>query len=130
MLYIVTSLITEVDKETFTLVGVASSKEQAAKLAVSVYRDYNKNASFTNLEMIEEWLRTRRKYSFRRDKAHRLQLALTEAEATDAPLSEVIFSEEREAEELMRRVSEALYEGHHAAERTAAGELKSCTLTK
>lgn len=120
MFYIVHSLLTEKDRQTFSLVGLSEDKKKAAALAAEVYRDYNKNASFQNLEMITEWLETRRKYSFRRDKEHRLQLAITEAEELDKPLTAdkgMIFSAAAEEEELSRRMSQALFEGSHTASR-------------
>ena len=95
MFYIVHSLLTEKDRQTFSLVGLSEDKKKAASLAADVYKDYNKNASFQNIEMITEWLETRRKYSFRRDKEHRLQLAITEAAELDSPQTadkSVIFS--------------------------------------
>ena len=120
MFYIVSSLITEKDQQDFSLIGVAETKQKAAELAAEIYKDYNKNASFQNIEMITEWLATRLKYSFRKDKEHRLQLAITEAEALDqaiAPEKGLAFSAAAEADELSRRMSQALFEGHHTASR-------------
>ena len=54
--------------------------KQAAAAATDVYKDYNKKASFVNLEMVNEWLSTRGEYSFRRDKHNRLQLDISIAE--------------------------------------------------
>ena len=68
MLYIISSLITEGQSNTFSLIGAVSDKKKAAELAAAVYKDYNKNASFQNIEMITEWLATRMKHSFRKDK--------------------------------------------------------------
>ena len=56
MFYIVNSLITEEGRQTFSLLGITEDKQQAAALAAEVYKDYNKNASFQNIEMITEWL--------------------------------------------------------------------------
>lgn len=129
MLYIVSSLTTEGGSQAYALIGTAESKEKAAALAAGVYKDYNKHASFQNIEMITEWLATRRKYSFRRDKDHRLQLALTEVAETGCalpPEARLVFSAEAEAEELSRRMSEALFEGHHVAER--GGKTVSCPI--
>jgi len=131
MLYIVSSLITEGGSQVYSLIGAAETKEKAAELAAEIYKDYNKNASFQNIEMITEWLATRRKYSFRRDKEHRLQLAITELPETGVALPEetrLVFSAEAEADELSRRMSQALFEGHHVAER--GGKTASCPIEK
>ncbi|SHK54191.1 hypothetical protein SAMN05216582_10726 [Selenomonas ruminantium] len=127
MLYIINSLITEGESTTFSLVGVTSDKDKAAQLAADVYKDYNKVASFQNIEMITEWLATRKSYSFRKDKSHRLQLSITElAEESAAPENKIIFSAAAEQDELMRKVSEALFEGKHHAERN--NETPSCPI--
>lgn len=118
MFYIVNSLITEEGRQTFSLLGITEDKQQAAALAAEVYKDYNKNASFQNIEMITEWLATRRKYSFRKDKEHRLQLAITEAGELNQLLpaeAGLVFSAAAEEEELARRMSQALFEGQHTA---------------
>ena len=120
MFYIVNSLITEKGQQTFSLIGLTDDKNKAAEMAAEVYKDYNKNASFQNIEMITEWLATRRKYSFRKDKEHRLQLAITEAEELNQPLAPeagLVFSAAAEEEELSRRMSQALFEGQHTASR-------------
>ena len=120
MFYIVNSLITEEGRQTFSLLGITEDKQQAAALAAEVYKDYNKNASFQNIEMITEWLATRRKYSFRKDKEHRLQLAITEAGELNQLLpaeAGLVFSATAEEEELARRMSQALFEGQHTASR-------------
>lgn len=120
MFYIVNSLITEEGRQTFSLLGITEDKQQAAALAAEVYKDYNKNASFQNIEMITEWLATRRKYSFRKDKEHRLQLAITEAGELNQLLpaeAGLVFSAAAEEEELARRMSQALFEGQHTASR-------------
>ena len=120
MFYIVNSLITEKGQQTFSLIGIAEDKNKAAELAAEVYKDYNKNASFQNIEMITEWLATRRKYSFRKDKEHRLQLAITEAAELNQPIDAeagLVFSAAAEEEELSRRMSQALFEGQHTASR-------------
>ena len=128
MLYIINSLVTEGDATTFSLVGVASDKNKAAQLAAEVYKDYNKTASFQNIEMITEWLATRKNYSFRKDKSHRLQLAITEPEQeSNAPENKLIFSAAAEQDELMRKVSQALFEGKHSAERN--GDAPSCPIS-
>ena len=86
-----------------------------------MYKDYNKNASFQNIEMITEWLATRLSHSFRLDKDHRLQLAITELDGETLPEDkQLVFSAAAEEEELMRRVSQALFEGRHTAERGQA----------
>ena len=128
MLYIVTSLVTEGENNTFSLIGASADKKKAAEMAVAVYKDYNKHASFQNIEIITEWLATRLKHSFRKDKDHRLQLAITPLDGEVMPEDKrVIFSASREQDELMRRVSQALFEGKHTATR---GESKphSCPL--
>ena len=120
MFYIVNSLITEKGQQTFSLIGIAEDKNKAAELAAEVYKDYNKNASFQNIEMITEWLATRRKYSFRKDKEHRLQLTITEAAELNQPIDAeagLVFSAAAEEEELSRRMSQALFEGQHTASR-------------
>lgn len=128
MLYIINSLVTEGESTAFSLVGVCSDKKKAAELAAEVYKDYNKVASFQNIEMITEWLSTRMNYSFRKDKSHRLQLSITElADESTAPENKVIFSAAAEQDELMRKVSEALFEGKHHAER--GGETPSCPIS-
>ena len=118
MLYIITSLVTEGQNNTFSLVGASDDKKKAAAIAADIYKDYNKVASFQNIEMITEWLATRLSYSFRKDKQHRLQLAITELDGERQPAKkQVIFSAVAEEDELMRRVSQALFEGKHTAER-------------
>ena len=133
MFYIVSSLITEKDQQAFSIIGVAETKQKAAGLAAEIYKDYNKNASFQNIEMITEWLATRLKYSFRKDKEHRLQLAITEAEEMGKalpPEQGLAFSAAAEADELSRRMSQALFEGHHTASRGdfPQGPAPSCPL--
>ena len=71
MQYIVTELLTVKKELTFSLIGAYADKKKAAAAAAEVYKDYNKNASLQNVEMITEWLATRQKYSFRKDKEHR-----------------------------------------------------------
>ncbi len=127
MLYIITRLLTEEGRTEFSILGATEDKKRAAKIAAEVYKDYNKNASFQNIEMITEWLATRMSYSFRKDKAHRLQLAITPlAGEVPEPGKEVVFSAAAEEDELMRRVSQTLFEGKHTAER--GGEAHSCPL--
>jgi len=118
MLYIVTCLITEESNTEFSLIGATADKKKAAAMAAEIYKDYNKVASFQNIEMITEWLATRSSYSFRKDKSHRLQLAIMEVDAeNDTPNKQVVFSAAAEQDELMRKVSQALFEGKHTAER-------------
>ena len=127
MLYIVTCLITEESNTEFSLIGAAADKKKAAAMAAEVYKDYNKVASFQNIEMITEWLATRSSYSFRKDKSHRLQLAISEVDAEkETPNKQVIFSAAAEQDELMRKVSQALFEGKHTAER--GGEAPTCPM--
>ena len=93
MLYIVSSLVTEGGSQAYSLIGAAETKEKAAELAAEIYKDYNRNASFQNIEMITEWLAPRSSYSFRKDKSHRLQLAISEVDTEkDTPNKQVIFS--------------------------------------
>lgn len=80
MAYVVTKLLTEDESIDFYLLGTFSDIKQAAAAAAEEYKQYNKAASFVNLEMVEEWLRTRGEYSFRRDARHRLQLDISMAE--------------------------------------------------
>jgi len=127
MLYIVTCLITEESNTEFSLIGAAADKKKAAAMAAEVYKDYNKVASFQNIEMITEWLATRSSYSFRKDKSHRLQLAISEVDTEkDMPNKQVIFSAAAEQDELMRKVSQALFEGKHTAERS--GKAPTCPI--
>jgi len=127
MLYIVTCLITEESNTEFSLIGAAADKKKAAAMAAEVYKDYNKVASFQNIEMITEWLAARSSYSFRKDKSHRLQLAISEVDAEkETPNKQVIFSAAAEQDELMRKVSQALFEGKHTAER--GGEAPTCPI--
>ena len=127
MFYIVTCLITEESNTEFSLIGAAADKKKAAAMAAEVYKDYNKVASFQNIEMITEWLATRSSYSFRKDKSHRLQLAISEVDTEkDMPNKQVIFSAAAEQDELMRKVSQALFEGKHTAERS--GEASTCPI--
>ncbi len=127
MLYIVTCLITEETNTEFSIIGATADKKKAAAMAAEIYKDYNKVASFQNIEMITEWLSTRSSYSFRKDKSHRLQLAISEVDTeTDAPNKQVVFSAAAEQDELMRKVSQALFEGKHTAER--GGETPSCPI--
>ena len=126
MQYIITKLLTEGGKTTFSLIGAADDKKRAAQIAAEVYKDYNQVASFQNIEMITEWLATRLNYSFRKDKEHRLQLAITPLEGeVQRAEQQIIFSAAAEEDELMRRVSEALFEGKHEAKRS---EVKPCPL--
>ena len=129
MLYIVTKLVTEGQQKAFSIIGASEDKKRAASIAAEVYKDYNKNASFQNIEMITEWLATRQNYSFRKDKDHRLQLAITPLEGEVQPEEkQLVFSAAAEEEELMRRVSQALFEGKHTAERGPKAQTHACPL--
>ena len=129
MLYIVTCLTTEETNTEFSIIGAAASKKEAAAMAAEVYKDYNKVASFQKIEMITEWLATRSSYSFRKDKSHRLQLAITEVDPEKAvPNKQVVFSAAAEQDELMRKVSQALFEGKHTAER-GGSNTPSCPIS-
>lgn len=121
MNYIVTKLVTENGNAAFSLLGVTQDKVRAAEIAAKAYGEYNKKASFQSVELIAEWLRTKLRHSFRRDKDHRLQLAITELDGeVQAEGKRLVFSAQAEQDELMRRVSEALWEGKHTAGRGAA----------
>ena len=80
MAYIVTKLITTEGSLDFFLIGSFSDMKQAAAAAVEEYKEYNKRASFINLEMVNEWLSTRGEYSFRRDRNNRIQLDISMVE--------------------------------------------------
>lgn len=88
MAYIVTKLVTDGEGTEFFLLGAFSDIKQAAAAATDAYKAYNVNASFINLEMVNEWLATRGEYSFRRDKNHRLQLDISLAEENQAIAAE------------------------------------------
>ena len=99
MHYIVTQLVTENDSSEFSLLGVTEDKARAAEIAAKAYGAYNKKASFQGVELIAEWLRTKLRHSFRRDKDHRLQLAITPVDGeTPEGGSAVIFSAAKEQE--------------------------------
>ena len=129
MHYIVTKLVTEGDAQEFSILGLTDDKQRAAEIAATTYKDYNKNASFQNVEMITEWLATRMKHSFRKDKDHRLQLAITPVDG-EIPEggSALVYSASREQDELMRKMSQALFEGKHTAERGPKAQTHSCPL--
>ncbi|MCR5756715.1 MAG: hypothetical protein K6F95_02250 [Selenomonas sp.] len=129
MMYIVTCLITTEENNEFSIIGATADKKSAAAMAAEIYKDYNKVASFQNIEMITEWLATRSSYSFRKDKSHRLQLAITEVnEKNTAPDKQIVFSAAAEQDELMRKVSEALFEGKHTAQQAGDGNTATCPL--
>ena len=129
MNYIVTKLVTENGASEFSLLGLTQDKKRAAEIAAATYKAYNKNASLQNVEMITEWLETRGSHSFRRDKNHRLQLAITELDGeTPKDGSTLIYSASKEKDALMLKMSQALFEGEHAAERRRDGSIHSCPL--
>ena len=84
----VTKLVTTEESIDFSLLGIFSDMKQAAAAATDVYKEYNKKASFVNLEMVNEWLSTRGEYSFRRDKNNRLQLDISIAEENQVILAD------------------------------------------
>lgn len=88
MAYVVTKLVTDGESRDVFLIGAFSDMKQAAAAATEEYKAYNKNASFVNLEMVNEWLATRGEYSFRRDKSHRLQLDISLAEENQVIMAE------------------------------------------
>ena len=127
MNYIITKLLTEESKTSFYILGQSEDKKRATQIAADAYREYNKAASFQNIEMITEWLETRQEYSFRRDSHNRLQLAITPLEGELAPEGgQLVYSASIEEDELMRRVSQALIDGKHTAER--GGTAPSCPM--
>ena len=129
MNYIVTKLVTEGDAQEFSILGLTEDKQRAAEIAAAAYKAYNQNASFQNVEMITEWLATRQKHSFRKDKDHRLQLAITPVDGeTPEGGSALVYSASKEQDELLRKMSQALFEGQHAARREPGGETASCPL--
>ena len=129
MHYIVTKLVTEGEAQEFSILGLTDDKQRAAEIAARAYKDYNKNASFQNVEMITEWLATRRKHSFRKDKDHRLQLAITPVDGeTPEGGSALVYSASKEQDELMRKMSQALFEGAHNVRRDGNGNITSCPL--
>jgi hypothetical protein len=122
MNYIVTQLITTPQGQEFSLLGQAADKKSAARLAVDSYRAYNKNASAQNLEMMQEWLATRLTRSFRRDRQHRLQLAIIALPAANEPQEKKVAFNCCPAEEdqLLQKISaEIIADGHHTAIRPA-----------
>ena len=124
MNYIVTELLTTEHGTEFYILGQSEDKKRAAQIAIEIYKEYNKVASFQNIEMITEWLETRKSYSFRKDKQNRLQLAITEIDGETLPKEkQLIYSASKEEDELMRKVSQALFEGKHTASR---GEAPTC----
>ena len=80
MSFVVTKLITSEKGMDFYLIGSFSTLKKAAAAATEEYKNYNKAASFINLEMVNEWLSTRGEYSFRRDARNRLQLDISQVE--------------------------------------------------
>ena len=129
MQYIITKLVTEGETQEFSILGVTADLQRAAEIAAATYKSYNKNASFQNVEMITEWLRTRKKHSFRQDKEHRLQLAITPIDGeTPEGGSALVYSASKEQDELMRKMSQALFEGAHGVQRNVDGTITSCPL--
>ena len=129
MLYIVTCLTTEETNTEFSIIGAAAGKKEAAAMAAEIYKDYNKVASFQDIEMITEWLASCYSYSYHKDESHRLQLAITEVDTEKAvPNKQVVFSAAAEQDELMRKVSQALFEGKHTAER-GGSDTPSCPIS-
>lgn len=120
MIYIVTKLLTNEKGSFFYILGQSPDKKRAAAIAAEAYKKYNKTASFQNIEMITEWLETRQEYSFRKDKANRLQLAITAMEGEILPEeSQLVYRTSTEEEELLLKMSKALFEGHHTVQRGA-----------
>lgn len=84
MSFVVTKLITTPEGCEFYLIGSYATLKEAAAHATDEYKEYNKKASFVNLEMINEWLGTRGEYSFRQDRQHRIQLDISEVKEGEA----------------------------------------------
>ena len=78
MSFVVTKLITSEKGMDFYLIGSFSTLKKAAAAATEEYKNYNKAASFINLEMVNEWLGTRGEYSFRQDRQNRIQLDISD----------------------------------------------------
>ena len=129
MNYIVTKLVTDGDSQDFSILGLTQDERRAAEIAAAAYKAYNENASFQNVEVITEWLRTRKKHSFRKDKDHRLQLAITPMDSeTPEGGSALVYSASQEQDELMRKMSQALFEGTNAVRRNLDGTTVSCPI--
>lgn len=79
-MFVATKLITTPEGCEFYLLGGFATLKEAANAATEEYKEYNKKASFVNLEMINEWLATRGEYSFRQDRQHRIQLDISQVE--------------------------------------------------
>ena len=121
MNYIITKLITAKSGTSFYLLGQTESKRRAAEIAADAYKAYNEAASFQNIGMVTEWLETRQEYSFRKDRHNRIQLAITALEGETLPEDkQLIYSASEEEDELLRKVSQALMDGRHTAERGSA----------
>jgi len=118
MNYVLTKLLTDEGGASFYIIGIFSDKKIAAEKAAEIYKDYNKNASFQNIEMVTEWLAAKREYSFRPDKNHRLQLAITEVAEIDTALADnkqLIYRSAAAEDEMLRKISQALIDGRHSA---------------
>lgn len=79
-MFVATKLISTPEGCEFYLLGGFPTLKEAANAATEEYKEYNKKASFVNLEMINEWLATRGEYSFRQDRQHRIQLDISKVE--------------------------------------------------
>lgn len=118
MAYIVTKLITEEDKAQVYLIGSFTDMKQAAAAATEEYKVYNKNASFINLEMVNEWLSTRGEYSFRQDRQHRIQLDISRLEDNQVvpEQQQVIFTVDGQGDKAVELSSHLVPDGVQKAE--------------
>lgn len=131
MNYVITKLVTENGESAFSLLGVTPDLKKAAAIAAKAYKAYNQNASTQNVALITEWLETRHKHSFRKDKDHRLQLAITKLESEEQPEDQqLIYSASAEKDALNLRMSQVLFEGQSAAIRRPDGTTVSCPMEK
>ena len=77
-MFALTKLITAPEGCDFYMLGGFATLKEAANAATEEYKEYNKKASFVNLEMVNEWLATRGEYSFRQDRQNRIQLDISD----------------------------------------------------
>ena len=77
-MFVLTKLITTPEGCDFYMLGGFATLKEAANAATEEYKEYNKKASFVNLEMVNEWLATRGEYSFRQDRQNRIQLDISD----------------------------------------------------
>ena len=136
MSYIVSQLITAENIYKFSLLGQSEDRKIAARIAATAYFKYNRTASEQNVAMITEWLTTRNEYSFRLDKHHRLQLAITSlpiakddtnvATADTGETDKVVFTVSESEDAELLRLSKALFDGRGSAVR----DTTACPISK